>query len=90
VGTVPDPCGMEWLLEHACRTAGIDSVLSNAPAGVELVNRTNGIQTWLFALNYSGETVRLPLDQPGVEVLSGTKLDGAFQLGPMDVAIIRR
>jgi beta-galactosidase len=89
VGTVPDQCGTEWLLAQACRTAGIGPVVPNAPAGVELVRRTNGTHTWLLALNYASETVHLPLAQPGVEVLSGRRLDGSVSLGPLDVAIIK-
>jgi beta-galactosidase len=90
VGTVPDQGGMDWLMGQACKTAGIKPVAPNSPAGVELVRRTNGTQTWLFALNHSNEEVKIPLDQPGYDVLRSTKIDKSLNLGPMDVAIIQQ
>jgi beta-galactosidase len=89
VGTVPEHNGMEWLIEQICKTAGINGVIANLPAGVELVHRTDGARTWLFALNYSSEEVKIPLDRPGYEVLSKTKLDQSLDLGPADVAIVQ-
>jgi hypothetical protein len=53
------------------------------------VRRTNGSQTWLFALNHSNEEVKIPLDQPGYELLSNTKLDESLHLSPRDAAIIQ-
>jgi beta-galactosidase len=89
VGTFPDQNGMDWLLERARRAAAIETV-SHAPEGVELVRRTAGIQTWLFALNHSSEEVKVPLDQPGFDLLSQTKLEGSLHLGPMQVAIVQQ
>jgi beta-galactosidase len=89
VGTAPDRHGMEWLLDEACKTAGINGIVSNLPAGVELVHRTDGAQTWLFALNYSNEEVTIPLDRAGYDVLTGMRLDTSLRLAPMDLAIIR-
>jgi len=90
LGTVPDQSGIDWLIDQACETAGIKPVAPNSPAGVELVCRTDGTQTWLFALNHSGEEVNIPLDQPGYDMLSDTKHDKSLRLGPMDVAIIQQ
>ncbi len=89
VGTAPDENGMSWLMEQVCKAAEIKPVAPNAPAGIEFVCRTNGSQTWLFALNHSSEDVNIPLDQPGYDVLSNIKLDKSLRLGPMDVAIIQ-
>jgi beta-galactosidase len=89
VGTAPDQDGMAWLMEEVCKTANIKPVASNAPAGVELVRRTNGKQSWLIALNHTNEEVNISLDQPVYEVLSKTNLDGSLRLGPMDVAIVQ-
>jgi beta-galactosidase len=88
VGTVPDESGMAWLMDEACQMAGIKPVIPDSPVGVELVLRSNSTQGWLFALNHSDEEVNIPLDQPGVEVLSKTKLDESLCLGPKEVAII--
>jgi beta-galactosidase len=89
VGTVPDPAGMDWLMDQACTTADIKPVIPDSPNGVELVRRTNGTQTWLFALNYSNEEVNVPLVQPGYEVLSGKSIDTSLRLGPTDIAIVQ-
>ena len=89
VGTVPEESGMEWLLDEVCETAGVKPIARNSHAGVEIVRRTNGQQIWLFVLNHSNEEVKIPLDQPGYEMLKETKLDKSLHLGPMDVAIIQ-
>jgi len=89
LGTAPDENGMNWLMDQVCSAAEIKSVAPNAPAGVELVCRTKGSQTWLFALNHSREEVNVPLDQTGYDVLNHMKLDKVLRLGPMDVAIIQ-
>jgi beta-galactosidase len=88
LGTVPDQDGMEWLLEQSRQAAGIQAV-ANSPEGVELVRRTDGTHTWLFALNHLNEEVRLPLDQPGYDLLSQTNLEGSLHLGPRQVAIVK-
>jgi len=90
VGTILDQNGMGWLIEQFCETANIKPVSSNLPAGVELARRTNGKQTWLFALNHSNEEVNIPLNQPGYEILSGTNLDTNLHLAPTEVAIIQQ
>jgi beta-galactosidase len=89
VGTLPDPDGMEWLLDQVCQTADIKPMALHAPAGVEVVRRTNGKQTWLFVLNHLNEEVQVPLEQQGYEMLSSTKLDKSLLLDPGDVAIIQ-
>jgi beta-galactosidase len=89
VGTIPDQSGMDWLMDQVCKAAGVKPLTANLPAGVELVRRTNDRESWLFALNHSGEEVMIPLDRPGYEVLSGMKLDTALRLGPMDVVILQ-
>jgi beta-galactosidase len=80
---------MEWLMEQVRKSAGVNATVV-APEGVELVRRTNGMQTWLFALNHSSEEVQIPLDRPGYELLSQTNLEGTLQLMPMQVAIVKQ
>ena len=89
VGTVPEPKGMSWLMDQVCEVANIKPMVPNLPAGVEIVRRTNGTQTWLFALNHLNEEVEIPLDQPSYEMLSRTAVDKSLHLGPMDVAIVQ-
>jgi beta-galactosidase len=90
VGTALDAGGQAWLLDRACSEAGLSAPPGGrAPDGVELVRRTNGAQTWLFALNYSSEEVDIPHDRPGYNLLSGARLDKSARLGPGEVAVIQ-
>ena len=73
VGTVPDQRGMDWLLAQVCETAGVRPVLSNIPAGIELLQRTDGTASWLFLLNHSAERVTVPLQQHGSDLLTGVE-----------------
>ena len=88
VGTVPDQKGMEWLLEKVCEVAGVKAVLSNVPAGIELVQRAAGNSSWLFVLNHSAEKVTVPLQQNGSDLLTGANVNGSVELEPAGVAII--
>ncbi|HEU4744141.1 MAG TPA: Beta-galactosidase C-terminal domain, partial [Anaerolineales bacterium] len=88
VGTVPDQRGMDWLLAQVCETAGVRPVLSNIPAGIELLQRTDGTASWLFLLNHSAERVTVPLQQHGSDLLTGANVSDSVELGPSGVAII--
>lgn len=87
VGTNPDRAGMDWLLAHACGIAGVRS--ANLPAGVELLQRTDGTSTWLFALNYSNDKVIVPFEGNGVDLLTGTKVNGSLGLEPTGIAVVQ-
>jgi beta-galactosidase len=89
LGTVLDKSGMDWLFDVVCETAGLKPIAPHLSAGVEFVRRSNGSQTWLFALNHLNEEVNIPLDQPGYELLRGTHLDNSLQLGPLDIVILQ-
>ena len=89
VGTAPDPNGMAWLLEQVCETAGIQLVSRNAPAGVELVQRSNGNSAWLFILNHSMDKVTVPFQEHGHDLLTGAAVNGSIELEPTGVAIIQ-
>ncbi len=88
LGTALTPEGLSWLLARAAVEAGL-SAAAPVAAGVELVRRTDGERTWLFALNYSNETVEVTLNQPGQDLFSGAKLEQSLRLGPTEVAIIQ-
>jgi beta-galactosidase len=89
VGTAPDAPGMDWLIKYVCDTLEIKAVVPNIPAGVELMKRTNGNISWLFALNHSAERVNIPLEKNGRDLLTGSQLKGSISLEPTDVAIIQ-
>lgn len=87
VGAVPSQDGMDWVLDHACKTAGVRSV--NLPAGVEMLNRIDGNSSWLFLLNYSNEKVTVPLEQKGTDLLTGKEINSSIELEPTAVSIIQ-
>jgi beta-galactosidase len=89
VGTVPDQPGMEWLMEHICKTAGIQPVARNVPAGVELVHRVKGETSFIFVLNHSAGKVNVHLEQHGRDLLTDKEVNGSLELGPSGVAIIQ-
>ena len=89
VGTVPDKNGMDWLLEQVCKTAGVQPVSANAPAGVELLQRVNGKSSFLFLLNHSNEKVNVPFDGHGCNLLTDTDVNGSVELEPSGVAVIQ-
>jgi beta-galactosidase len=87
VGTALESAGMEWLLELVCKTAGIKP--TNLPAGVELLQRTNGKSTCLFVLNYSNKKVTIPINGNGKDLLTGAQVNGSVELEPAGIAIIQ-
>jgi beta-galactosidase len=89
VGTAPDAPGMDWLIEHICKTSGIRAIAPNMPAGVELLRRANGNASWLFVLNHSGETAKIPLEKNGRDLLTGSQVNGSISLESTGVAIIQ-
>ncbi|HEX2996722.1 MAG TPA: beta-galactosidase, partial [Anaerolineales bacterium] len=89
VGTAPNASGMEWLLDQVCQTAGVRPMSLDAPAGVELLRRSNGNSTWLFVLNHSVEKIALPFEGQGKDLITGTQIDGMLELNPAGVAVIQ-
>jgi beta-galactosidase len=88
MATMPDEAGLAWLVDEACRTAGIEPV-AGASAAVEIVRRADVFDEWLFVLNHSSETVEVPLERPGLDVLTGLRVEGSVRVAPVDVAVVR-
>jgi beta-galactosidase GanA len=84
----PEPEGLAWLLDRICDEAGVRPVARNAPEGVELLHRTNGKTSWLFALNHSTKKVELPLEHSSHDLLTGAVVNDSVALEPTGVAII--
>ena len=89
VGTVLENNGMEWLIEHVCKTAGVQPVSVNVPAGVEILRRVNGNSSFLFVLNHSSEKVNVPIETQGLDLLTGIEMNGSVELEPSGVAVIQ-
>ena len=87
LGTLPDPNGMDWLIELTCKTAGVQP--KNLPAGVELLQRSNGKSDFMFVLNYSDEKVTIPCEGSGINLLTGVRIKNSLELESKGVAIIQ-
>ncbi len=88
LGTQLDEAGLSWLLERVVTEAKV-RVSPVGPIGVELVQRSDDAQTWLFALNYSAQPVEVALERAGRNLITGAVVDKSILLGPNDVAIIQ-
>lgn len=91
VGTNLDPSGLAWLLDLTCRAAGVTSAGGTTQEGgaLELVERWDGRDRWLFALNHGASPVQLSVDQPAVDAISGTRFEGSVRVEAMDLVILR-
>lgn len=88
IGTLLDEAGLSWLLDRVNTEAKV-RVSPAAPIGVELIQRSDDTQTWLFALNYSTRPVEIAPDRSGHDLISGEIVDKSIVLGPAGVAIIQ-
>lgn len=59
------------------------------PAGVEVTRRNGEAGSWLFVVNHGDAAVEVELGESGVDLLSGTPVDGTLKLESTGVAIIR-
>lgn len=89
VGTRPAAAGMAWVLDRACRDAGVEGVAS-VPEGVEVVRRQSASTTLLYLLNHRHTPVEIALEAPAHDLLTGQDISGTFTLGPQGVAILTR
>lgn len=89
VGTVLEQSGMQWLTEYVCHSAGVQSVAAIAPAGVEILQRTNGKTRFLFVLNHSNEKVNVTVEGQGCDLLTGVDVNNSVELEPCEAAIIQ-
>lgn len=88
-GTRPLADGMAWLLERACREAGVQPAAS-VPAGVEAVARSSGDAELLYLLNHTQAPAEVALDAPAHDLISGLDVAGTLTLEPQGVAILLR
>lgn len=88
VGTRPAPAAMAWLLDRACREAGVEPVAS-VPEGVEALRRRSASNSLLYLLNHRHTPVEIALEAPAHDLLSGQDYSGIFTLDPQGVAILK-
>lgn len=61
--------------------------LCPAPREVDVVSRTANGRSFLFLLNNSTTPAQIALPRPCTELISGRPVTGAFEVGPLDIAI---
>jgi beta-galactosidase len=89
ISTVPDQIGMDWLIDEICHTANVKPVVSNAPPGIEILQRENEKTSWLILLNHLSDRTTVPLEQECLDLLTGMKAKDSFELEPNGVAILQ-
>ncbi len=89
ISTVPEQSGVDWMIEEVCITASIKPIASNIPAGVEIIQRMNENDSWLFLLNHSTEKVTVQLEAGGIDLLTGADVQEVIELEPTEVAILQ-
>jgi beta-galactosidase len=88
LATMPDEAGLAWLMARACHAAGVAGGTGGA-SSVEVVRRTARGRSWLFIINHAGAPVDVPLDAPGVDLVTGAPVEALVHVPPLDLAIVR-
>ncbi|QIJ61061.1 beta-galactosidase [Streptomyces sp. JB150] len=93
--------GTAWYVSTRLGAEGLDAVLAQAaedarlapsadlPRDVEVVVRTGERGTYLFALNHTSADVKIPLETPGTELLTGERAAGRLELPAGAVRVVR-
>lgn len=77
------------MLARSLSKADVQSVAAIAPAGVEILQRTNGKTRFLFVLNHSNEKVNVTVEGQGCDLLTGVDVNNSVELEPCEAAIIQ-
>ena len=80
--------GLAWVLDLVCLQAGVTLHGMELPEGVELLRRTNGVQTWFFFLNHGSTRVVIPFKQVGTDLLTGRQVTTFIELDACGAAVI--
>lgn len=86
VSTMLDGEAMRATVARAAVDAGV-TVEPGHPAELELIRRSNGDASWLFAINHGATPVIV--DARGEELVTGASVAGAFEVPAGAVAIVR-
>lgn len=86
VSTMLDAEAMRATVARAAVDAGV-TVEPKHPAELELIRRSNGDASWLFAINHGATPVIV--DARGEELVTGASVAGAFEVPAGAVAIVR-
>ncbi|MGI5423550.1 beta-galactosidase [Streptomyces sp. CA-179760] len=93
--------GTAWYVSTRLGTDGLDTLLGLAiedarlapradlPRDVEVVRRGGESGTYLFVLNHTGSDVKVPLEKPGTELLTGEHAAGRLAVPAGAVRVVR-
>lgn len=88
VSTRLGPAELGAVLAAAAEDAGLPD-RAELPHDVEVVRRAGEQGTYLFVINHSGAEVKVPLDVPGTELLTGERAIGRLSVPPGAVRVLR-
>jgi beta-galactosidase len=80
--------GLDAVLDRAARDARI-APRAELPRDVEVVRRTGESGSYLFAVNHTASDVKVPLEVPGTDVLTGEHAAGRLAVPAGAVRVVR-
>ncbi|MFI5967229.1 beta-galactosidase [Streptomyces asoensis] len=80
--------GLDALLGRAAEDAGI-SPRADLPYDVEVVRRSGGTGSYLFAINHTAADAKVPLETSGTELLTGERAAGRLAVPAGAVRVVR-
>jgi beta-galactosidase len=86
VATRLDDAPLGWLLDRLLAESAAVAPVA-APSGVEVVRRSGGGRSYLFALNHTGDTAEMAVT--GHDLVADARVDGALSLPAGGVAVVR-
>lgn len=88
LGTVPDQQLLHDILDEACRSAGVASLLQHADQGIEAASRSKGGKDYWFVINHLDESASFHLPAAGKELLENRVVQGTIEMKAKEVMII--
>ncbi|MFF6804942.1 beta-galactosidase [Streptomyces sp. NPDC012616] len=88
VSTRLGPDGLDALIGRAAEDAGI-APRAGLPRDLEVVRRSGETGTYLFAINHTAADVKVPLETPGAELLTGERAAGHLPVPAGAVRVVR-
>ncbi|OQR62095.1 beta-galactosidase [Streptomyces maremycinicus] len=88
VSTRLGPEGLDALLGRAAEDAAI-APRADLPRDVEVVRRSGGTGSYLFAVNHTATDAKVPLETPGTELLTGERAVGRLAVPAGAVRVVR-
>ncbi|MEU5765095.1 beta-galactosidase [Streptomyces asoensis] len=88
VSTRLGPEGLDALLGRAAEDAGIPP-RADVPYDVEVVRRSGGTGSYLFAINHTAADAKVPLETSGTELLTGERAAGRLAVPAGAVRVVR-